>query len=404
MSNLQPESRHSSQKNAGTNKLRLVAKLKSANLGLLTRNIAEMDQMISALKRIMFESLLIVLILSLTGCATLEMYGADTQQGERAKSDFYFKPVLSDQIVAIGKPDAQLASELHNDHVVALLGEKNTYLLFKGGEELEQISKLNLDSNFMDINTDKAHTLYLKGKQVWGDVTLTYSHGNVVSAEEHEDLDRAGFSEIKTDGRDSFQKLIKVEGAVYPALKMTDRQISKLTRIRTINLFNSPDAKPPVSDSINVNYVNLPLGVAIDSAMAPVYLGLGVVGLVAYPFTSNHDLPKPMKSDVLKDNHKIEYKIAHILVGSEDEAMSILPLLKQGNDFGTLAKEKSMDAGSGQIGGELGWTFLDIYPKSFAEAVLSLKKGEISKPVQTKYGWHIIKLENFRKVELNSDR
>ena len=99
-----------------------------------------------------------------------------------------------------------------------------------------------------------------------------------------------------------------------------------------------------------------------------------------------------------------EYKISHILVGTEDEAKVIATELKQGKDFGKIAKEKSIDSGSSQNAGDLGWGYIDIYPKSFADAVLNLKKGEISEPVQTKSGWHIIKLEDTRGDNLPPGR
>ena len=93
-----------------------------------------------------------------------------------------------------------------------------------------------------------------------------------------------------------------------------------------------------------------------------------------------------------------EYKISHILVATEDEAKAIAADLNQGKDFGTMAKEKSKDSGSSQNGGELGWLYLDGVSNQFNEAARNLKKGEISKPVKTEFGWHIIKLDDIRGV------
>jgi len=93
-----------------------------------------------------------------------------------------------------------------------------------------------------------------------------------------------------------------------------------------------------------------------------------------------------------------EYNAKHILVASENEAMEIIAILDKGGDFGKLAAEKSLDT-SGQEGGDLGWFALDQMVKPFGDATAALKKGEYTKtPVQTEFGWHVIKLENIREV------
>jgi peptidyl-prolyl cis-trans isomerase C len=91
-----------------------------------------------------------------------------------------------------------------------------------------------------------------------------------------------------------------------------------------------------------------------------------------------------------------EYHAAHILVGTEDEAKAIEEQLKTGGDFAAIAKEKSKDPGSGANGGDLGWFGLGMMVPEFEQAVVALKPGEISAPVQTQFGWHVIKLEDTR--------
>jgi len=93
---------------------------------------------------------------------------------------------------------------------------------------------------------------------------------------------------------------------------------------------------------------------------------------------------------------KTEYHAQHILVSSEASAKQIIEQLKKGADFGELAKKDSIDS-SKTTGGDLGWFTPDRMVKPFAEAVLTLKKGEYTvTPVQTQYGWHIIKLLDTR--------
>ncbi len=94
-----------------------------------------------------------------------------------------------------------------------------------------------------------------------------------------------------------------------------------------------------------------------------------------------------------------EYKARHILVKTEQEAKEILAELKKGADFEKLAKEKSTGP-SGPNGGDLGWFKAGSMVPEFATAVKQMKPGSVSdKPVKTKFGWHIIKLEETRDVK-----
>jgi len=84
---------------------------------------------------------------------------------------------------------------------------------------------------------------------------------------------------------------------------------------------------------------------------------------------------------------------SHILVKTEQEALEILFDLKRGKSFEEEAKEKSM-CPSGKKGGSLGWFKRGQMVKEFEEAAFSMQKGELSKPVKTQFGWHIIKVDD----------
>jgi peptidyl-prolyl cis-trans isomerase C len=90
-----------------------------------------------------------------------------------------------------------------------------------------------------------------------------------------------------------------------------------------------------------------------------------------------------------------EVHARHILVPTEDEAKDIETQLKNGADFATLAKQKSKDPGAAD-GGDLGYFTKDQMVPEFAEAAFKLDKGQISDPVKTQFGWHIIKIEDKR--------
>jgi peptidyl-prolyl cis-trans isomerase C len=93
-----------------------------------------------------------------------------------------------------------------------------------------------------------------------------------------------------------------------------------------------------------------------------------------------------------------EFHAAHILVESEEDAIDVKKELDAGADFATLAKERSTGP-TGPNGGDLGWFTTGRMVPEFEEAVLALKSGEVSDPVKTQFGWHVILLHDRRKTE-----
>ncbi len=92
-----------------------------------------------------------------------------------------------------------------------------------------------------------------------------------------------------------------------------------------------------------------------------------------------------------------EYSARHILVKTEAEAKEVIAQLGKGGDFAKIAKEKSMDPGSKEKGGDLGWFSPATMVKPFSDAVAGLQKGTVSPtPTQTQFGWHVIKLVDTR--------
>jgi peptidyl-prolyl cis-trans isomerase C len=98
-----------------------------------------------------------------------------------------------------------------------------------------------------------------------------------------------------------------------------------------------------------------------------------------------------------------EYKAQHVLVKTEEEAKKIIAELGKGADFDKIASEESLDTGSKEGGGHLDWAAPQAYVKPFSDAMIGLKKGEYTKtPVQTQFGWHVIKLEDVRALKAPS--
>jgi len=82
----------------------------------------------------------------------------------------------------------------------------------------------------------------------------------------------------------------------------------------------------------------------------------------------------------------------HILVATAEEANLVYDKLTAGEDFGDLARELSTDTGSGALGGDLGWFGRGRMVQEFEDAAFSQAVGEIGKPVQSQYGYHIIQV------------
>lgn len=91
----------------------------------------------------------------------------------------------------------------------------------------------------------------------------------------------------------------------------------------------------------------------------------------------------------------VEYNASHILVETEGEAQALIDQLEGGADFATLARENSTGP-SGPNGGQLGWFGAGMMVPAFEEAVFALEVGEVSAPVETQFGWHVILLNETR--------
>ena len=94
-----------------------------------------------------------------------------------------------------------------------------------------------------------------------------------------------------------------------------------------------------------------------------------------------------------------EYKVRHILVDKEEDAVAIIDKLKKGEKFEDLAKD-SKDPGSKEHGGDLGWSNQAAFVKPFSAAMLALEKGKFTeKPVKSDFGWHVIQLDDVRELK-----
>ena len=114
----------------------------------------------------------------------------------------------------------------------------------------------------------------------------------------------------------------------------------------------------------------------------------------------------PIKDEDIQAEYKrltaqlgTEYRARHILVETEAMAKDIIARLAKGEKFEALAKSLSKDPGSAANGGDLDWASADAFVGPFSEAMVKLEKGKSSAPVQTQFGWHVIRLDDTRATQ-----
>lgn len=113
----------------------------------------------------------------------------------------------------------------------------------------------------------------------------------------------------------------------------------------------------------------------------------------------------PISEDMLMQEYEsqkalsgdTEYKVRHILVGTEEEAMRAVAELKDGASFDALAAQSSAHEGANYRGGSLDWTPAERFAPQFRDALKKLRKGQMTEvPVKTEFGWHIIRVDDER--------
>jgi peptidyl-prolyl cis-trans isomerase C len=129
-------------------------------------------------------------------------------------------------------------------------------------------------------------------------------------------------------------------------------------------------------------------------------------------FLQDHIKNHPVTEDAIKKEYEAlkkeagskEYGLRHILAKDESEAKSIAAQIKKGAKFEDLAKKYSLDPGSKDKGGSLGWVMPTNFIPTFADAFVNLKKGGVSSPIKVEDGWHLIKVDDVRDFKFPSYR
>jgi foldase protein PrsA len=124
-------------------------------------------------------------------------------------------------------------------------------------------------------------------------------------------------------------------------------------------------------------------GLSVEKLQALLHDRIGT-GMLAERLIEELDFPV--------DQTQESVHAAHIMVETEEEAQAVIERLNAGEDFAAIAAELSLDTVSGANGGDLDWFARGMMIAPFEEAAFALEAGQISAPVQTQFGWHVIKV------------
>jgi len=133
---------------------------------------------------------------------------------------------------------------------------------------------------------------------------------------------------------------------------------------------------------------------ALENSRRGYLSGVALEGVVAAAVTDTA-LQAAYDAKYAGAGGQTEYHAAHILVDTQEKAAALKAEIDTGADFAELARANSTD-GAAESGGELGWFGPGMMVKPFEDAVLAMKPGEVAGPVQTQFGWHLIKLAETR--------
>lgn len=190
------------------------------------------------------------------GCATVGLTSLATRKGAPIDGDV----VMKDSIIAFGIPSPELSKAI-NRPAMAFIGQAHTYLLVKGGDELQSIAK-TLSAEKLQV-TEDSKSLYLKDGLTWGSLEVAYQDP---APDETAKLRDLGF---KPSQANLYRKTIEVEGKVYPALSLQSGSPHLLVKPRTL-AFRAP---PKDGGHPDLGYLALlPAALAVDIVTAPILL------------------------------------------------------------------------------------------------------------------------------------
>jgi hypothetical protein len=202
------------------------------------------------------------------GCATLFA----TSELVSGSPEYYNKPILTDTVFALARPDARLAKKIGSADAIIFLGKKNTYLLIEGGNKLLRISS-ELDGGRVKLD-DRPKQLFRKDRTAWGSLRLNYAPAAPAgySPAEIKKLGELGF---KPDNSGIYILELEVKAAIQPPVNLSSEELQQFKNTHEIAFYNPPTSSPPPDLGA---IAMVPVAIAIDAAT--IEIQTGVLGLV----------------------------------------------------------------------------------------------------------------------------
>lgn len=207
------------------------------------------------------------------GCATIL-----ATESSRSTHHTPPKPLFDDEIFALGKVDEATTQKIGRGPLVAFLGNKQTYLLERGGDKLLQIAR-QLDGRKLRLAGNEETRITVWGTQIGGTVVLYYDAGNTLEDKARGQLTQLGFTPQRKNGQESghWRVAINVSGFMSAPARVSAEQQQLFTRRYPLTLFSPAETDRRLNPAA---VVTVPLAVVVDIVLTPVYLGaLLVVGL-----------------------------------------------------------------------------------------------------------------------------
>jgi parvulin-like peptidyl-prolyl isomerase len=288
----------------------------------------------------------------------------------------------------------------------------NQYMQFL---QYQQVFGMDVSSQLQQIESS-LNTPTIVGQQVMDemiqDVLIRQEakkRGISVSAEEIEAFKKEQF-QFFPDGTPTPTVTPTQVEVTYPTLSATQLGLVTLTPVPTKGPTSTPFPTPTVDPAFTPEATSTPAPTPLPSATLTPYTLEGYqntyataqAGFMETGYTraqyetifETELLRKKLFEAVTADMKSEQEQVwaRHILVATEEEAKAVIERLNKGEEFGALAAELSIDTGSGAKGGDLGWFGKGAMVAPFEEAAFQLQVGEISEPVQSEFGWHIIQI------------
>ncbi|MFZ5967918.1 MAG: foldase protein PrsA [Bacillota bacterium] len=203
-----------------------------------------------------------------------------------------------------------------------------------------------------------------------------------------------------------YQRLVKQNGAQVLDALITEKIIELEAQKQNIKVTEADlekeiqEIKDYYGGEDTFNQALASAGYSIEDVKKDMKINVEIEKLLEPSITITEDEMKQYFDDNKETFAQQEQvKASHILVDSVEKAQEVKKKLTEGKDFAELAKEYSLDTGNKDQGGELGYITKGQMVPEFENAVFSMKVGEISDPVKTEFGYHIIKVEDIKQAK-----